>query len=457
MSPSEQVAKDDFWTLHTHDARDLDSLLDRHEGGAPFLTATITSPPYGSLKNYGVPGQIGFGQRYDEYLQDMKEVFRHIHRRTKLDGSLWLIADSYIADDPTSRPLMPVPFDLAKMAEVAGFTLRDVIVWHKDRTLPWSNGTRLRNAFEYVLLLTKTSKPKYRIDRLRDHADMKEWWARFPERYSPKGKAPSNVWSIPIPMQGSWGNGELSHSCPLPIELVRRLVLLSTDPGDVVLDPFAGSGVVLAVAERLERQALGCELVERHAAEYERIVKPEVRAATAAGSTNGRLDSGQARLLIDLRILKFTRVLMQAVAKQRDVPWPTGAFVFRGSARSEGNSLGKPRIVFLVKGPKAAREAYALRARDAAERAPASKFGLEPQIEVSSAKDTTLTEIARGRRIYAYPNGRTTRTTGAVRHTDLSEEITKAGTDGVPPILSDILVDVPPRTDANVLKALNPN
>jgi DNA modification methylase len=457
MGKSRKADSAAFWTLHQHDARELESLLARHEGPTPFITATITSPPYGALKNYGADDQIGYGQTYEDYLSDTEAVFRQVHRHTTSDGSLWLIADTYVAEGDAPRPLMPVPFDLARAAEAAGFTLRDVIVWHKDRTLPWSNGTRLRNAFEYVLLLTKGPQPKYRIDRLREHSDMKEWWARFPERYSPKGKAPSNVWSIPIPMQGSWGNGELNHSCPLPIELVRRLVLLSTDPGDVVLDPFAGSGIVLGVAERLNRRALGCELVERHVDEYERIVRPEVHSATGGDSTNGHLDSDQARLLIDLRILKFARVLMQSIAKQRDVPWPAAAMAFRGPSSETGHALATPRIFFFVNGPKSARDAYARRAREAAKKRPASKFGLDPQIDVYSVKGPKLIELARGRRIYLYPNGRTTRNAGAVRHGDLLEEITGAAADSVPPILSDILVDVAPRPDASVLGSLSAN
>ncbi len=413
--------------------------------------ATITSPPYGALKDYGKKNQIGFGQSYEDYLRDMQVVFEQIHRRTADNGSLWLIADTYVADGLAPRPLMPVPFDLANTAEAAGFTLRDVIIWHKDRTLPWSNGTRLRNAFEYILLLTKGPDPKYRLDRLRDHSDQKEWWVRFPERYSPKGKAPSNVWSIPIPVQGSWGNGELDHSCPLPAELVRRLVLLSTDPGDVVLDPFAGSGVVLAVAESLGRKAVGCELVERHAEEYERIIKPEIQALSANNSTNGRLDSEQAELIVNLRILKFARVVMQSVAKRRDVAWPSAAMVLRGP-RGHNGILAKPRIIFFIDGTKEDRDNYLRRAREVATEKPASKFGLQAQIDVGSIRGSKLGKLARGRKIRLYLNGRTTRAMRAIPHGQMRNEIASAASDAVPPILSDIWVDVAPRPDASVLE-----
>ena len=442
----------DFWTLHKHDARDLEGLFALNSNGHfPQVTATITSPPYGALKDYGADGQIGFGQSYEGYLEDMESVFRQIHHRTTKDGSLWLIADTYVADGDAPRRLMPVPFDLADAAQAVGFTLRDVIIWQKDRTLPWSNGTRLRNSFEYVLLLVKGPRPKYHLDRLREHSDLKEWWVRFPERYSPKGKAPSNVWNIPIPVQGSWGSGELEHSCPLPPELVRRLMILSTDPGDVVLDPFAGSGVVPAVAERLGRRGLGCEIVERHADEYERIVKPEILRLTENGSTNGRVDSEQAQLIIDLRILKFARVIMQSVAKRRELLWPAAAVVLRGPRNKDGSA--KPRIVFLAHGDKDSRITYERRVREAATERPASKFGLEPELYVASVRGRKLNELARGRKIYLYLNGRTTRTARVVPHGDLQNEISAAAGDSVPPILSDIGVDVAPRPDASVLES----
>jgi DNA modification methylase len=444
----------DLWTLHKHDARELNALLRRHASRTEFVTATITSPPYGGLKDYGAAGQIGFGQSYEDYLRDMETVFRQVHEHTTADGSLWLIADTYVADGGTApRPLMPVPFDLAKAAEAAGFTLRDVIIWQKDRTLPWSNGTRLRNAFEYVLLLTKGPEPKYRLDRLREHSSLKEWWVRFPERYSPKGKAPSNVWSIPIPLQGSWGNGELDHSCPLPAELVRRLVLLSSDPGDVVLDPFAGSGVVLAVAEHLERQALGCEIVERHVEEFERMIRPEILARDNGSEENGNGsgNGASAELLIKLRMLKLPVVLLRAAAKlPRPISWPL-AVVVLPKPSAGGESYGAARLCFCLTTKSAAEQRRARRAlQELAARSPASKFGIEAEIEVIG--EAELPRVMSGRRIYAYRNGATSRAQGPFPHRELADELAAAGEKAIPPVLSPLFVDVTPRPEEAIAK-----
>lgn len=453
MGSPHRTSSTDLWTLHKHDARELNALLGRYEPRAEFVTATITSPPYGALKDYGAAAQIGFGQPYDEYLRDMETVFRQVYERTTADGSLWLIADTYVADGPAPRPLRPVPFDLAKAAEAAGFTFRDVIIWQKDRTLPWSNGTRLRNAFEYVLLLTKGPEPKYRLDRLREHSNLKEWWVRFPERYSPKGKAPSNVWNIPIPLQGSWGSGELDHSCPLPAELVRRLVLLSTDPDDVVLDPFAGSGVVLAVAERFGRRAIGTELVRRHVEQYERVIRPEILAGDADNATNGDDNGGgpraSAELLVKLRMLKLPVVLLRSAAKlPRRIAWPLAVLVLPERQRGKG-SYGAARVCFVVTTASKAERCRARRAlEELAERPPASKFGIETEIEVIG--EAELPRRLAGRRIYAYRSGATSRALGPLPHREAADLLEGASDDSFPPLLSPLFVDVAPRPEAAI-------
>jgi DNA modification methylase len=440
----------DFWTLHQHDARNLEKLLAGHSTErSPLLTATITSPPYGALKDYGHAKQIGFGQTYDRYLDEMASIFSQLHRHTKVDGSLWLVADTYVDKGREPRRLIPLPFDLAAAAGEVGWTLRDVIVWQKDRTLPWSNGTRLRNAFEYVLLLVKGPKPKYRLDELREHKDFKEWWVRFPERYHPDGKAPTNVWNIPIPKQGSWGSGEIAHACPLPPELVRRLVLLSTDENDVVLDPFAGSGVVVAQSEALGRRALGCEIVGRHIREYETIVRPEVQSAAVDAAANGtKKESGQ--VILDLRALKLARVLMQSAARRRDqVAWPSAALVIRGKRKGQKGQRQQPTIYFAVDGSAERKAAYKASVESVAARPPASKFGLDAQMKVVAT--SVLGDLVRGHRLFLYTAGRTTRSTKTVKHSELVDIIAAAATDSIPPILSNIHLDIPPRSDSSVL------
>ncbi len=276
---SPAVPPESFFTVHQGDARRLELLLSRHSSARkPLLTTTITSPPYGGLKNYGHRDQIGFGQRHDEYLLDMRRVFRALHTHTKRDGSLWVVADTLRQRRPEGEvwPIKLLPFELAREAEGEKWLLREIIIWLKDKTLPWSSRGRMRNSFEYILLFVKSDRFKYNVERLREPSDLEQWWVRYPERYNPQGKAPTNVWPVPIPVQGSWANTTIQHACPLPADLIERMLLISTDPGDVALDPFAGSGVVVAEAQRLKRRGLGVELIDEHIQAFHQTVLPEI-------------------------------------------------------------------------------------------------------------------------------------------------------------------------------------
>jgi len=231
-------------SVHVADARQLGELLPRRE----CLDATITSPPYGALLDYGTPNQIGFGQSHEAYLEDMSSLFGLLWSRTKTTGSLWLIVDTFKERvGPGLGRVVPLPFQLASRAEECGWILQDVVIWEKDHTIPWSRRGQFRNSFEYVLFFVRARDFKYRIDRIKEVHSIKGWWASHPERYSPRGVTPSNIWRFPVPKQGSWSPDVFEHHCPLPPSLVARIVELSTDPKDVVCDPFVrrvtGAGV----------------------------------------------------------------------------------------------------------------------------------------------------------------------------------------------------------------------
>ena len=130
------------------DSRNLDSRLP----SCPFIDVTITSPPYWNLKDYGNKKQIGFGQTYDRYLDDLDLVFSAMHSRTVSTGSLWIVADTFKIDGQ----LTLLPFDIAKRLKQNGWFLQDVIIWQKDKTLPWSHQGKLRNIFGYVICFSKT-------------------------------------------------------------------------------------------------------------------------------------------------------------------------------------------------------------------------------------------------------------------------------------------------------------
>ena len=217
--------------VYEGDARELAPLLPNRS-----IAVTLRSPPYWAMKDYGIPGQIGREQGYQEYLNDLVMIFQHVHRATRDTGSLWVVLDTF----KVQGRLKLLPFEFSNLLEQqTGWTLQDIIIWDKGKTLPWSRIGQLRNQFEYLLCFSKSRKFKYEIDRLKE-IELKEWWVKYPERYNPKGKVPSNIWDVPIPVQGSWNTNGLRHACPFPLTLVERVLLLTTDAtrDHVVLDPF---------------------------------------------------------------------------------------------------------------------------------------------------------------------------------------------------------------------------
>ncbi len=146
--------------VHLGDARTLAKAL-----ASESIDVTITSPPYCDLKDYGAPNQIGFGQDYSTYLSDLATVFGDIFRATKKDGSLWIIIDTFRRD----QEVFALPFDLAAKLKEVGWVLRDVIIWKKDRTLPWTHKGTTKRIFEYILVLAKTRQSfRYFPDRHRE-------------------------------------------------------------------------------------------------------------------------------------------------------------------------------------------------------------------------------------------------------------------------------------------------
>lgn len=435
---------EDFLTVCQGDARNLNAHLSRVSSAeSPALTCTITSPPYGALKNYGVPGQIGFGQSYDDYLRDMRQVFAVLFQHTREDGSLWLVADTLRPSDrSTVRRLVPLPFHLAMEAEREGWILRDIVVWHKDKTLPWSGRGRLRNAFEYVLLFVKGPHFKYYVDRVRDRARLAQWWVQWPERYNPLGKVPTNVWHFPIPVQGTWGS-PFSHACPLPPDLVERLIALSSDPGDVVFDPFAGVGTVVGEANRLGRQGAGLELNPTYVDAYREYLREELASRTPDANEDARANEWLRRTIARLRAVKYPKTLIkQLPSAQR----PLAAVVLTQPKRKaplRPHDVIAARVLFLSEGDIEARESLRIALKDAALRPPASKMGVAAEIEVVGLADWPTPQVPE--RLWFYTGTRTWWAQQRVGANAVIETATQHPKDGLPPIFSDIYLRERPR------------
>jgi len=250
-------------------SRNLKNLFQRRN--IPKPTLIISSPPYFDMLDYdGIKKQIGYGQNnYETYLNDVANVFHKCYELAEENATFWLIVDTF----KKRGELITLPFDInGKLKEhKETWKLKDIIIWDKEKNLPWNSKGKFKNQFEYILFFKKGNNYKFKIDAVREINDLKKWWLSYPERYNPQGKAPSNVWQFAIPIRG-WGNGKQNHFCPIPFPLAEKIISISTDNKDVIFDPFAGSGSALALASMMGRQAYGIDINMTYKKRFEKEV-----------------------------------------------------------------------------------------------------------------------------------------------------------------------------------------
>lgn len=236
----------------------------------------ITSPPYFDVLNYeNNKDQIGFGQDYDKYLNDLNQILQDCYTISTDSASLWLVVDTF----KKKKEVQLLPFDIVnklKSKNPKTWVLKEVIIWDKEKNLPWVGNGNFRNQFEYVLFFTKGDDFTFNIDEVREINDLKKWWKRYPERYNPKGKAPSNIWSYITPIRG-WNDKTEEHLCPFPYNLVEKIITISSNHGEVIFDPFAGSGTVLAIAQQMGRVSWGIDINKKYQKIFREYSVPDAR------------------------------------------------------------------------------------------------------------------------------------------------------------------------------------
>jgi len=412
------------------DARSIKSII-----GGRAVNLTLTSPPYFDLKDYGNKNQIGFGQDYATYLSDLTAIFKVILEATDDTGSLWIVIDSF----RRNGELVPLPFDLATNLKKVGWQLKDVIIWKKERTLPWLHAGTTRNIFEYVMVFAKCQhKMKYYPDRVRDHVDLKEWWVKYPERYNPKGKSLEEVWTIDIPVQGSWGKKTPRHFCPLPPALVRRVLRLTTDAHDLVLDPFAGTGTVLSEASSLGRRSVGCEINNNLVRAYK--ARSKLVPTTPAYEQDHLSDEANQpncfeQTIIDLRILKFGRLLLRHIKKETGL---TEASIFIARSRRKPSArhaiASADYLVIFEKQKRLATRVLSV-AQEITSKKPLSKFGIDAVITTANDLSKLRAALPKRGRLYCYSMTNTSKFMSAVAVTEVDFQ-------NISPIISPIGITI---------------
>jgi len=268
------MIKDFINKVFYKDARNMSEVPDNS------IHLIVTSPPYFNIKDYSKDGyqtnkitekkegQIGDISDYQQYIKEMLKVWKECERVLKPNGKLVI-----------NVPLMPILkkdlnthynrhiFDINADIEYSilngtNLFLYDIYIWNRTNpskelmfgSYPYPRNFYAQNTSEFITVYVKDGKPDNNVpEEIREKSKLTEKeWIEYTKQ----------IWNIPIPGKDDLAFGK--HSAIMPEEIVRRCVKLFTFIGDIVLDPFAGSGTTLKVAKELGRNYVGYEIMETY-------------------------------------------------------------------------------------------------------------------------------------------------------------------------------------------------
>ncbi len=222
------------------------------------IDLAVTSPPYWHIKDYGVPGQIGYGQSLHAYLKDLYRTWRECFRVLRAGARLCInIGDQFARAAVYGRyKVIPLHAEFINQCERLGFDFLGAIIWQKKTTMNPSGGATIMGSYpfppngiveldyEFIQIFKKPGRSRKVSAEIKaasrlTKAEWKEYFA------------------------GHWyfgGVRQAGHEARFPEELPRRLIRMFTFAGDTVLDPFLGSGTTVKAALDLARNAVGYEI-----------------------------------------------------------------------------------------------------------------------------------------------------------------------------------------------------
>ena len=244
----------------------------------------VTSPPYYGLRNYGDEEyQIGLEQTPEEFIKQLVNVFKEVKNVLTDDGTLWVnVGDSYYNYRPgrgqglakqtvsntkqdlpdvcprrgnrleglKEKDLIGIPWMFAFAMRADGWYLRQDIIWNKPNPMPESVRDRCTKAHEYIFLFSKNQNYYFDVDAIKEPTRRKR-----------------SVWNVQKkPYRGA-------HFAVYPPDLIEPCIKAGSEKGDIVLDPFMGSGTTAMVAKSLGRDYIGCELHE----DYGNLIQKRVK------------------------------------------------------------------------------------------------------------------------------------------------------------------------------------
>ena len=230
-----------------------------------YVHLIVTSPPYNVGMDYR---KVNDRKAYDEYLQFMERCLRECYRVLIKGGRIAINLPASILQSSYSR-MAYLSLDIVLIMRKVGFIDREWITWQKmiDGSVPgkstswgsWCSPSQpyLRDAGEYIIVMDKEGHK--RTDKSGKNDITREEFLRFTQ----------NIWVI-TPENS---HPRKHHPAPYPEELVYRLIKVYTWQGDIVLDPFVGSGTTAVVCKKTGRDYIGIDINEDYIKYAEKRIK----------------------------------------------------------------------------------------------------------------------------------------------------------------------------------------
>lgn len=240
--------------LYRGDARKLSMIADNS------VHLVLTSPPYFNLKNYQCgKNQLGMINDYQCFVDELEKVWKECFRILVPGGRIvCVVGDVCLSRKKYGRHVvMPLHSDIAVTCRKVGFDNLNPILWHKISNAKFEANTKssilgkpyepnaiIKNDMEYILMERKPGGYRKPTTQQREESkigkeDFQNWF--------------SQIWEMP---GASTRNG---HPAPFPLELATRLVKMFSFVGDIVVDPFCGSGTSMVAAMQNNRNSIGIE------------------------------------------------------------------------------------------------------------------------------------------------------------------------------------------------------